>query len=934
MKLPLKCHLAYIILILSIIFLSQNACAPHKAMVKILKDDLKLAGEIPVHYKPKILKEGNSFHGIKDYLSFDSISNKGSAQLNILMVPGVRDKDWSNYNSLIAAVTKELKFKFDTLELHQSETGIEDSLLGYGEIAVLKFLKESPKQQKLNFFVANWTSVTRPAKQALYSFDYDLNGTEDPLIRTYLADKAKRSYMIEIFSDMALYRQKDFRAAINNTVQESLGLIYKDQGSKHPLLCITGSMGSEIVINVFNSLINQSSELLKVHERFSKEIRSNNLTKVKSEFKRFIEKSSDVIVQDSVLFDNQIETTLKELDKLGNSRSQTLNREDLQNCLEGRCKKLTEEINLGNELGKSLQQIFMLNNQLVFSSILDYTIDEFSKDIKIKDKVLDQLESLINSVENPDLKIVSFYDPNDILGFQIPASSFARIKLTKEKYINIPITHTTQWSIDAKRLKDNYIVRLPLGDTKDNVLGMIGDSKRINIGFGLDGPSEFAKANTDIWKYIVQGSDREFPEEEPPSQESKEPKIEDKTDKFITEFDELNWKYDKELLKEKKVSIRRVLNVLLKVSGVTRAVELPYSRPTDDLQIGGLKHVIDDESIRKTFVLTVHGMANKTPNHFDPMAAELAKKLGFVPNHQIISLSPNGSNTDTLIPQNLRPLPETNGKIKYGIRKLLYQNSEGDSLIFVIVHWSPISRKIKQQLFDLDELARKEAKNIPGYQRGFVHKTLKDKVIIDGFVDVNLALGDGFFLNEISDAVNAGMREIWLMDSTEKRNVFFISGSLGSKVLYEHITQTLQRTNPDINSFENTGNIIKKTICWYMLTNQIPMIGLKELASENRTQAFQKQVWHGLRQASLRSKLDKFDMEVIAFHDPNDLMTFRLPKAEDNLGRRFRVHNLPLRTGGGFEVDLLDMYKFVRKVDRRLYTKVLQALSCSRITLK
>ena len=810
MNRPWKRYSVLQIFLIALLALGLSSCAK-QALVKILENDLLLEGRNPIHQPPKQLPE---FEGFTKMLENDSV-------INILMVPGVRRKEWSNYNTLISNIQHELKLKFLSME-HRKVAASNDPLIGSGEVTALRFIQKDLPRKRLNFYITNWTEVTSPAKNALYAFDRSPNGDDDLLSRTFLSDTAKQAYMVEIFSDMTLYRQPDYRKAIHQTVIEAMKMIADRQDEIHPTVCITGSMGSEIVVNVFNSFIKN----------------------------------------------------------------------------EGGTQGNVELL----EIIRNLKKLFMMNNQLVFSSILDYSLDDYYGEKQLEDKVLEQLAILLDFTKNKDAKVISFYDPNDILGFQIPDQAIKGNKLNTEQFINIPISHTTQWSVDAKRLRDNYLARFPLGKQKDKIMAMVGDTGRINVGFSLDGPSEFAKINGDVLNYLLMGYDSVAfelatanhiirPERGPQNEHENGSK---------TKYG-IQWRKGKKELKRKRASMQRVIRILYTISKMTRAVDLPYTR-APFTKIKGIAESIKNHDT--TFVLTIHGMGNKTPNHFDQMADDIATRLGFIPDY-----STNHLNTRQRVAQ-----------FHYGIRRLSYQNSENKHLIFVIVHWSPLVRPVKNQLVRLDSLALENAR-IPYRRRSFANMELKNKVIIDGFVDVNLALGSGGFMNLYGNAVAEGMRVIHHMDSSAKRNVFWISGSMGSRILYDHITLA---GDPSPSERHITKAITTKTPCWYMLTNPIPMVSLKDLNETNRQLGFRNQIWHALggNAPLTRGQTPALDMDVIAFHDPNDLLTFRLPESDFAQQDQFRVKNVPLRTGGGFEIDLLDMYKFINKVDKTLYKKL------------
>ena len=414
------------------------------------------------------------------------------------------------------------------------------------------------------------------------------------------------------------------------------------------------------------------------------------------------------------------------------------------------------------------------------------------------------------------VQIVSFYDPNDLFGFPIPKDEQNGTNIT---LINVPISHSTQWTIDGQRLKRDYLYRLPIGEMKDQLSYEIGNQQEFNVLTNLEEPSEDAKNNKHVFNYLLNGNanvgvnGRRFThaDENPSSKDQNKPKGEK-----LKVKDGIEWKINNRLRREKNVLNLGTLLLIRKASSMIRTVELPHTSPPDTA-ISGIRACIREN--KTTHILTVHGMGSKDSNHFDGMAEGLATRLGFVPDHTH------------------RPLiADTTGRdIPYSIRQLAFLNGEGKQLFFYIVHWSPITRPIKEQLAELNRAAANDP-DIESSDKSLIHRTLKDKIIIDGFVDVNLSLGNGGFLEMMSDAVSHGMNLILqahqLHGEEEKQNVFLVSGSLGSKVLYDHITKSLKepcsrdhvhelgKCDKDITQF-----VMNKTRRWYMLTNQLPMIG-------------------------------------------------------------------------------------------------------------
>ena len=79
-----------------------------------------------------------------------------------------------------------------------------------------------------------------------------------PVIRTFFANAIKYKLFIDIFADLALYRQKDYQKAIQQTFHEALKQI---QHPDKPLVCITGSMGGEVAIDTLDQELQNSQAM-------------------------------------------------------------------------------------------------------------------------------------------------------------------------------------------------------------------------------------------------------------------------------------------------------------------------------------------------------------------------------------------------------------------------------------------------------------------------------------------------------------------------------------------------------------------------------------------------------------------------------------------------------------------------------------------------
>lgn len=882
-----------------------SACAP-SYVKRILKKDLNLQGRLVEHVPPDNLAH---FEGIADWLEQESV-------VNVVLVPGMRHKHWHNYNNLIHQITEPLGLEFDDIDCTTTESGFEGDLLGKGELIVLKFkrtgtLAEGTKQ--VNFYFANWTPITKKAKDALIDYEVLLNNQDHPypaehVQRTYFADKIKNRYFIDVFADLALYRQPDYQYAIQKVVLKAFDQMNEAGTADKPMVFVTGSMGSEVAIDALyrmlkfrpyhNQLFRAIQQVVKAHESseagdlqadllIQRDLLLANIPAQEDIGKAYLKQEFDHIIQELV-----------------NQQAHRLNQPQTIQCLKDWCKAYEKLDHVGKAFKPNLKQIFMLNNQLVFSSLLDYKVENLQAGIDLEDTVMKKLGRLEdpNLIGNSELKVISFYDPNDVFGFQIPQQSPIVSRGGGMELISIPINHATQWTIDAQRFKRDYLFRLPIGDLKNQLSFEISDDQAFNVSLNLEEPSEAAKINESVFSYIRCGWDGQLCGKtitEKPEREI-HPHKKVATDKPKT-LDGVTWKDNPSLLNQKKVFTPRMAWLVLKVSRLFRPVELPHTKPPQ-VDLPGIEKCFRQHDT--VYVLTVHGMGDKQVDHFDGMAGQIADRLGFIPDLSDKSVTPQ----------------VTTENLHFGIREQVYRNSKGQHLIFMIVHWSPITKPIKEALSNLDRRAASDP-FFGKYEKSFIHRTLKEHLIINGFVDVNLSLGKGGFLEQMSQAVGRAMTMILEDDTCSNSNIILISGSLGSKVLYDHITHSLRHEADSIRL--TTQRIMSRTNRWYMLTNQIPMIGLKELNASNRTQPFDRQVWHAFEQLYDDGILSRKSLEIVAFHDPNDIMTFMLPDISPAHQSGIHFYNLPMRTGDGFEVDLLRSYKFLRKVDRKVFKTLL-----------
>ncbi|MEL6676205.1 MAG: hypothetical protein AAFR61_28625 [Bacteroidota bacterium] len=959
---PLQTRLGWMSLLCLLLFFSScrlwdGLSSPSRSAKNVLCKNLELTAS----YKDQYSMEGiPPFNGIEHWLDRDTL-------VNILMIPGMRHKEWHNYNTLIismvdsinqgrASKMNPISFSIDTVRtrLAAGQPPLARKMIGHGQIITFHFASEAipskniPRQD-LCFFIANWTPITSPAKASLIRLDQQLNHPEaghakhqkgeQEVERTHLSDIIKNQYFIDILGDLALYRQNNYRQAIHGLVEEVFRRIDKNGHTEQPLICITGSMGSEIAMNVFLDRMSLLDRKIASLEAGRQEL-GQNLSRIEAgqpreanqlideyiqslslESKKILQQQQHLQVSQQAVANKYVVETLEKFKQRASSQKEnTLIKKEIDDFIKEEEERASHEVDFLTNQIRSLKSIFMLNNQLIFTGILDYNVDSLNL-VTVEKMIESKLRRIINLQkkygeiqmlknrsfsEEDELQIVSFYDVNDVLGFRLPQNNLM---------LDIPISHSIKWTMNAQRLKDNFLYRYPLKGLRYSMASNIRDKRQINAMTNLEQPSEGAKNNPFVGSYMVKGwaGPGSKTSLKPPGPSDHEPNKQ-----------ETNRNTSSELL--------RLARAAHKITKHVRPKELPHAFAPDTTVLG-LEATFDQHDT--IHVLTVHGMGSKEVDHFDQMAHLMAEQMGFVniPALESVSYLPLGRFRYMRGSANEREgTPPSSETIYASIRELWFENSANKKLHFSIVHWSPIAIEVKRELAKLNREAARDSR-IPYKDKSLIHKQLKNLIVIDGLVDVNLAFGQGNFLGRMSEAVEAGVKKIIHHNPGTGKNIYLITGSLGSRILFEHLAQTLNKVPDRPRDPHETSDsvldsrarltqvLLRKTEKWYMLNNQLSLISLKDSIAKGQTE-LKAHLWQKMNSARQQKMLEGISFDLIAFHDPNDILTFQIPQPDSALGKHIRLTNVVMRTAEGFEVDMRKMYKFLKRVDKKVYRSI------------
>ncbi|MGY6274927.1 hypothetical protein [Methylomonas sp. MgM2] len=285
----------------------------------------------------------------------------------------------------------------------------------------------------------------------------------------------------------------------------------------------------------------------------------------------------------------------------------------------------------------------------------------------------------------------------------------------------------------------------------------------------------------------------------------------------------------------------------------------------------GLKPQLETPG-RKMKVLMVHGVGNHLPGYSTEFLEKLAKELDLTVTtkaHKNIKLaSPNDSNANL---GNLR------------IHR--YLNKErNQELLFYELTWSEITAKDKEVLsYDNSGEQSFRRAEVNDLLKKFSNDTGPDPIIYLGEkrADILTAFLQSFcwmvsgdwdtLPNDVHQACSSKNVTPFYNDSYA-----FVSHSLGSRITIDglHRIASLYTEGKNQGYYEDVANVLKnKDVPIYMMSNQLPMLQLGRSLPEITKQAasYCQPTGEKYQERILRHT------NIIAFSDPNDLLSYALP---------------------------------------------------------
>ncbi|MEO1451978.1 MAG: hypothetical protein AAFV07_20775 [Bacteroidota bacterium] len=256
---------AWNLLVYVCVLIFGTGCAK-RFVVRQLKNNFDLRAEIKANPTPTDLGE---FPGLKTLLQTNEV-------VNIWLLPGSRENDWTHFNNTISLLTDSLKFNITSFTEHPDIPAIPGTTpVGACNIYEWNFerTEDGGGVKKLNFFFTDWTAVNTPVKEKMYQYEDDNLDMAKPVEATFLSTKMKKGYMIDMVGGLPLYRQVDYHNQILRAAIKTLDRIHAKTNASDPtntpLVAITGSMGTQLLLDTYEALIFDNDKLIDHHEQMT-----------------------------------------------------------------------------------------------------------------------------------------------------------------------------------------------------------------------------------------------------------------------------------------------------------------------------------------------------------------------------------------------------------------------------------------------------------------------------------------------------------------------------------------------------------------------------------------------------------------------------------------------------------------------------------------
>jgi len=197
----------------------------------------------------------------------------------------------------------------------------------------------------------------------------------------------------------------------------------------------------------------------------------------------------------------------------------------------------------------------------------------------------------------------------------------------------------------------------------------------------------------------------------------------------------------------------------------------------------------------------------------------------------------------------------------------------GGTVRFHALVWSPLTAGLKHQL-DVDMTGKPTDCTAAGAcrpKRASLNGYVKDNLLNDCLSDAVIYQGESHAA--IRDAMVRTIAQVLDNDPDSEAPLVVVAESLGSKMLFDALSAMLESWQPETRALGQQA--ARRLGLLFMAGNQLPILGLAEQRAIAPQDALQRFLDLRRRQPNRRAETLQ-RLAVVAFTDPNDLLSYRL----------------------------------------------------------
>jgi hypothetical protein len=301
---------------------------------------------------------------------------------------------------------------------------------------------------------------------------------------------------------------------------------------------------------------------------------------------------------------------------------------------------------------------------------------------------------------------------------------------------------------------------------------------------------------------------------------------------------------------------------LLPALAFLAACSTPYRPPVvvhDSATFPGIASTVAQANGRPVDVLLVHGMCTHDTGWAE---RQIDRITGIVEDHAPV---PASAAAMTTAPPRVEVVERT--------RRLA-----GGTVRFHALVWSPLTAGLKRQL-DVDMTGKPTDCTAAGAcqpKRASLNGYVKDNLLNDCLLDAVIYQGESHVA--IRDAMVRTIAQVLENDPDSEAPLVVVAESLGSKMLFDALSAMLESWQPQTRTLGQQA--ARRLGLLFMAGNQLPILGLAEqraIATQDMRVPDALQRFLDLRRRQPNRRAETVQrLAVVAFTDPNDLLSYRL----------------------------------------------------------